>query len=110
DLRQRSSLSAHSIPRKELPAAILAGNLYIKSVHKPTQRRQVCFTSHKGSAMPNRQLTNEELKTLFTPLMADVRQRLDKLSGGDKELLWAIRRKLFKELAYDERGKPMQRK
>src|SRR5438552_18871462 len=60
--------------------------------------------------MPNRQLTSEELKILFAPLMADVRQRLDKLSGGDQGLRWALRRKLFKELAYDERGKPMQRK
>lgn len=60
--------------------------------------------------MPNRQLTTEELQKLFAPLMADVRQRLEKLSGGDKDLLWALRRKLFKELTYDERGKPMQRK
>jgi len=60
--------------------------------------------------MPNRQLTQAELERLFTPLLRDVRSRLDQLSAGDDELLFALRRKLAKELAYDERGKPMQRK
>lgn len=35
---------------------------------------------------------------------------MDELSGGDKELLFAYRRKIAKELHYDERGKPGQRK
>jgi len=39
--------------------------------------------------------------------MAEVRQRLADLSGDDENLLWALRRKLFKELTYDERGKPI---
>ena len=59
--------------------------------------------------MPNRQLTAQELETLSRPLLADVRQRLRVLAGSDNDLLWALRRKLFKELMYDERGKPMQR-
>jgi len=42
--------------------------------------------------------------------MAEVRQSLAGLSNGDETLLWALRRKLFKELTYDERGKPMQRR
>jgi hypothetical protein len=59
--------------------------------------------------MPNRQLTTEEIQTLAKPLLTEVRQRLIVLSGSDPALLWALRRKLFKELAYDERGKPMSR-
>ena len=49
--------------------------------------------------MPNRQLTAEEL-TLANALLADVRARLEALSGGDRELLFAYRRKVFKELTY----------
>lgn len=60
--------------------------------------------------MPNRQLTKDELDSLFAPLLNDVRSRLQSLSNGDEELLFALRRKLSKELSYDERGKPMQRK
>ena len=60
--------------------------------------------------MPNRQLTSDELNKLFRPLLQDVRERLLSLSAGDEALLWALRRKLAKELVYDERGKPMQRR
>jgi hypothetical protein len=59
--------------------------------------------------MPNRQLTDAERKALFSPLIADVRSRLTDLSAGDDALHWALRRKLAKELMYDERGKPMHR-
>jgi hypothetical protein len=59
--------------------------------------------------MPNRQLTAEELKAKAYPLLTEVRDRLSKLADGDKDLLWALRRKVYKELMYDERGKPMQR-
>lgn len=58
----------------------------------------------------NRQLTQEELEKLFGPLIDGTRSRLTELSAGDKDLLWALRRKLFKELMYDERGKPMHRR
>ena len=60
--------------------------------------------------MPNRNLTTAELRDLFAPLFADVRAKLDAASGGDDQLLWALRRKLSKELSYLERGKPMERK
>ncbi len=60
--------------------------------------------------MPNRQLTERELADVFAPLIADVRTRLAALSGGNAELLFALRRKLSKELSYDERGKPMERR
>lgn len=60
--------------------------------------------------MPTRKLTEEELSTLFQPLVKVVRQKLFKLSKGDDTLFWALRRKLAKELTYDERGKPMHRR
>jgi len=60
--------------------------------------------------VPNRNLTAAELRDLFAPLFADVRAKLDAASGGDDQLLWALRRKLSKELSYLERGKPMVRK
>lgn len=60
--------------------------------------------------MPNRQLTKAELEALFTPLALEVRASLQRLAGDDKELLWALRRKLAKELVYDERSKPNDRR
>jgi hypothetical protein len=60
--------------------------------------------------MPNRQLTDSERAELFAPLLSDVRSRLRELAGGDDPLYWALRRKLFKELSYDERGKPAVRR
>ena len=59
--------------------------------------------------MANRQLTQEELVQMFRPILEEVRARLRDASGGDPQLLWALRRKLAKELTYDERGKPMFR-
>jgi len=41
---------------------------------------------------PNRQLTDAERATLFAPIIAEVRERLARLSGGDEALLWALRR------------------
>lgn len=60
--------------------------------------------------MPNPQLSPQQREQLFAPLFAYVRQELDRLAGGDPKLLWALRRKLAKELVYLERGKPSQRK
>jgi DNA repair exonuclease SbcCD ATPase subunit len=54
-------------------------------------------------------LTPEELNRANS-LLNDVRQRLHDLSAGDAELLFAYRRKLYKELSYDERGKPVKRR
>jgi hypothetical protein len=55
--------------------------------------------------MPNRNLTADELKHA-NKLLSDIRARLTKLAGGDPLLLFAYRRKVMKELMYDERGKP----
>ena len=43
-------------------------------------------------------------------LLALIRRHLEMFSGGDAELLFAYRRKLAKELVYDERSKPSARK
>jgi hypothetical protein len=59
--------------------------------------------------MPNRQLTPEEL-VHANSLLASIRSRLEELSAGDAELLFAYRRKVFKELTYDERDKPAVRR
>jgi hypothetical protein len=60
--------------------------------------------------VPNRQLTPQERDELYAPLMADVGAQLLNLAAGDADLLWALRRKLAKELTYLERSKPAQRK
>lgn len=58
--------------------------------------------------MPNRNLNATELEHA-NRLLADVRERLIALAGNDPLLLFAYRRKLAKELMYDERGKPASR-
>ena len=60
--------------------------------------------------MPNRQLTSDELAHLFTPLVKKVRTQLLRLARDDKDLHWALRRKLAKELIYDERSSPNERR
>lgn len=55
--------------------------------------------------MPNRNLDAEELKRA-NELLAEIRTRLKEIAGGDPLLLFAYRRKVVKELGYDERGKP----
>jgi hypothetical protein len=59
--------------------------------------------------MANRNLTHDEL-TIANELIARIREDLSRLSDGDEGLLWAFRRKVYKELIYDERGKPMHRR
>jgi hypothetical protein len=59
--------------------------------------------------MANRNLTHDEL-TIANELLAGIREDLSRLSGGAEDLLWAFRRKVYKELIYDERGKPMHRR
>ncbi len=59
--------------------------------------------------MPNRRLTKHELAQA-KKLLEIIRNKLTKLSDGDKELLFAYRRKIYKELTYDERDKPMVRR
>lgn len=60
--------------------------------------------------MPNRRLTDKELQDLFRPLYEQVTGRMQELSRGASDLLWALRRKLAKSLVYDERGTPMHRR
>ncbi len=55
--------------------------------------------------MPNRNLNSDELK-LANELLKDIRDRLANLAAGDPLLLFAYRRKVVKELGYDERDKP----
>jgi hypothetical protein len=52
--------------------------------------------------MPNRRLTTGEL-VAFKPLLDEVRLKLKALSQRDGALHWALRRKLARELGYDER-------
>lgn len=66
--------------------------------------------AEEETTLPNRQLSKDELDMLFSPLITEVRKRLVEQSGGNEDLLWALRRKLSKELSYDERGKPLQRR
>ncbi|MFL6760090.1 hypothetical protein [Sphingomonas sp.] len=59
--------------------------------------------------MPNRTLNDYELDRA-NMLLQVVRAELQRLAGDDKELLFAFRRKVVKELGYDERSKPMVRR
>jgi hypothetical protein len=59
--------------------------------------------------MANRNLSADELEHA-NRLLADIRERLQTLAGSDRALLFAYRRKIAKELGYDERSKPMIRK
>lgn len=59
--------------------------------------------------MPNRRLTADELEQANS-LLGDIRARLLSLAGKEPDLLFAYRRKIAKELGYDERGKPMKRR
>jgi UTP:GlnB (protein PII) uridylyltransferase len=59
--------------------------------------------------MPNRNLTPRELR-LARGLLREIRDRLAALAGADADLLFAYRRKIAKELGYDERSSPMVRR
>ncbi len=59
--------------------------------------------------MPNRTLSESELASAWA-LIGHIRERLDALAHDDSDLLFALRRKVYKELTYDERGKPAYRK
>ena len=59
--------------------------------------------------MANRILTPSELATANS-LLAEIRARIEASANGDEALAWALRRKIYKELGYDERGKPMERR
>jgi hypothetical protein len=59
--------------------------------------------------MANPRLNAEEL-VKAQKLLNSIRRSLAKLSGGRADLLFAYRRKVYKELTYDERSKPMARR
>lgn len=59
--------------------------------------------------MSTPRLTDAQRLELFEPLFAVTRAELERLSSGDPRLLWALRRKLTKELIYLERGSPQMR-
>ena len=59
--------------------------------------------------MPNRILTPPELAQA-NKLLDRLREEIALVAGGDAELLFAFRRKIAKELTYDERSKPMDRR
>jgi hypothetical protein len=58
--------------------------------------------------VPNRRLDETE-QVRIKDFLNRVRKELSELSGGDHDLLFAYRRKLAKELVYDERSKPSYR-
>ena len=59
--------------------------------------------------MPNRNLSDHELQQA-SALLNEIREKLLALSAGDSALHFAFRRKVYKELSYDERDKPMVRR
>lgn len=59
--------------------------------------------------MANPRLSNEQRTELFAPLLKSVNAQIFALSVGDSQLMWAIRRKLAKELIYIERSTPAAR-
>lgn len=59
--------------------------------------------------MPNPRLTAEQRDALFSPLLQKTKDELERLAGGDSRVLWALRRKLAKELIYLERSTPAAR-
>lgn len=59
--------------------------------------------------MSGPRLTKEQREDLFKPLLERVVADLVATSEGDPEILWALRRKLAKELTYMERSTPAAR-
>jgi hypothetical protein len=59
--------------------------------------------------MPNPTLSPDQLAEAHR-LLADVRERIQRLAAGDADLVFAYNRKIAKELNYDERGKPSKRR
>ena len=58
--------------------------------------------------MPNPTLSADQL-ALAHQILSEVRADLSAASNGDPLVLFALRRKVQKELMYDERGKPAHR-
>jgi len=58
--------------------------------------------------MSNRKLSPIEISGAVK-LLNSIRANLDRISGGDPELLFALRRRLVVKLTHDERGTPAHR-
>jgi hypothetical protein len=58
--------------------------------------------------MPNRKLSPVEISAAVK-LHCSIRKRLDKISAGDPELVFALRRRVIVKLSHDERGTPAHR-
>jgi hypothetical protein len=56
-----------------------------------------------------RRLTEAERESA-KEILVKTREQIAALAGDDAALLWAVRRYVYKQLLYDERGKPMDRK
>jgi hypothetical protein len=59
--------------------------------------------------MPNPQLNKSQLKQT-KELLDEIRDKIKTLSNNDPSLIFAFRRKIGKELTYDERSKPAKRR
>lgn len=59
--------------------------------------------------MPNPTLSEDDRKHLFRPLFAEIVAMITKAAGGNEDRLWALRRKIAKELTYLERGRSRDR-
>ena len=59
--------------------------------------------------MPNPRLLPEQ-RSEAEGLLSEIRRGIEELSGDDPELLFAYRRRIWKQVEYDERGKPAVRK
>jgi hypothetical protein len=64
------------------------------------------FIASRGEMMPNRKLSALEIVAAVS-LHNSIRKRLDKMSAGDPELVFALRRRLIVKLTHDERGTPV---
>jgi hypothetical protein len=77
-----------------------------RAIHEPSGR----FPKSKLMTTVGPRLTAEQIEKLFQPIFVRLIAHLEAASGGDSKLLWALRRKLAKELIYLERGTPIRRK
>lgn len=59
--------------------------------------------------MANPILSREEREHLFRPLFAEIVAMITEAADGDDDRLWALRRKIAKELVYLERSRPGDR-
>jgi hypothetical protein len=58
--------------------------------------------------MSNERMSKEQL-TAARRILAEVRHRVVEAAGDDQRFAFALRRYVYKNLSYDERGNPQQR-